>query len=243
MTAPLARSFLRLLAVQGSWNYERMLGLGMGVAAEPLLREGRDAAAHAAAVARASRFFNSHPYLAGLAVGAAARAEHDGVPPAQLERLRGALVGPLGSLGDRLMWAGWLPLVASAAIAGIALGVGWVAVAAFLVVYNLGHLWLRWWALAAGWAHGARVSVAVHSSGLLRAAGWAVSGMALVTGFALPLVAYSLSAPFTGWERGALAAAAVAGFLVLQWFRAVVDGLRIGLGFVAVALVLGLLWR
>ena len=33
MNAPLARAFLRLFAVQGSWNYDRMLGIGVGVAA------------------------------------------------------------------------------------------------------------------------------------------------------------------------------------------------------------------
>ena len=31
------RALLRLFAVQGTWNYERMLGVGMGYAAEPLL--------------------------------------------------------------------------------------------------------------------------------------------------------------------------------------------------------------
>ena len=119
MNAPLARAFLRLFAVQGSWNYDRMLGIGVGVAAEPLLRNLRvgDNGAYHAAVARSARFFNAHPYLAGLAVGAAARAERDGAAPAQIERLRSALIGPLGSLGDRLVWAGWLPLVASAALA------------------------------------------------------------------------------------------------------------------------------
>ena len=35
------RAFLRLFAMQGDWNYERMLGVGMGYAAEPLLEELR----------------------------------------------------------------------------------------------------------------------------------------------------------------------------------------------------------
>lgn len=245
MNAPLARAFLRLFAVQGSWNYDRMLGLGVGVAAEPLLRDlqtGDGDAAYRAAVARSARFFNSHPYLAGLAVGAAARAEHDGAAPAQIERLRSALIGPLGSLGDRLVWAGWLPFVASAAMAAVALGAGWIAVAAFLIVYNAGHVALRWWALREGWALGAKVGSALHSPVLRGSTAWAIPAMALMTGFALPLVAHTLAEPFTGWERGALAAAAVSGFLLLQWLRGALDGLRLGLGFVALALVAGWLW-
>src|SRR5205823_6169424 len=121
----LGRSLLRLFTVQGSWNYERMQGVGMGVAEEPLLRDLRvagDGAAYRSAVARGAHFFNAHPYLCGLAVGAAARAEHEGVPPEQVERLRTALCGPLGSLGDRLVWAGWLPFTSGLALIGVAAG-------------------------------------------------------------------------------------------------------------------------
>src|SRR5439155_246973 len=38
---PLGRSLLRLFTVQGSWNYERLQGIGVGVAEEPLLRDLR----------------------------------------------------------------------------------------------------------------------------------------------------------------------------------------------------------
>src|SRR6266853_4025476 len=147
MKPPLARTLLRLFTVQGSWNYERMLGIGFGVAEEPLLRglPGDNGAAYRAAVARSAHFFNAHPYLCGMAVGAAARAEHDGVPAEQVERLRTALCGPLGSLGDRLVWAGWLPFNSGLALVGIALGLEWSAILGFLVLYNVGHVLLRWW--------------------------------------------------------------------------------------------------
>jgi PTS system mannose-specific IID component len=241
----LAVSFLRLFAVQGSWNYQRMLGIGVGVAEEPLLRDLKnhdgDEAYHAA-VARGAHFFNAHPYLAGLAVGAAARAELDGMPPQQIERFRAALVSPLGALGDQLVWAGWLPLLASAALAAIALGTGWIAVLAFVLIYNIGHITLRWWALAAGWKHGAHVSAALQAAGLQRAIAWAVPAMGLAAGFALPLVAETLAGPFGGWERGTLAAAAVGGFVIMRLIRGAVDGLRLGLGFVALALIGGWLW-
>src|SRR5256884_9559684 len=100
-----------------------MQGIGIGVAEEALLQDlrtegGADGVAYRAAVARGARFFNAHPYLCGLAVGAAARAEHDGVPPEQVERLRTALCGPLGSLGDRLVWAGGLPFTSGLALIG-----------------------------------------------------------------------------------------------------------------------------
>src|SRR5207237_102193 len=75
-----------------------------------------------AALARESHYFNAHPYLASVAVGALARAELDGEPPERIERFRTALAGPLGSVGDRLVWAGWLPFCSLAALAIFGLG-------------------------------------------------------------------------------------------------------------------------
>jgi PTS system mannose-specific IID component len=245
MTPRFGRALLRLFAVQASYNYERMLGLGVGVAEEPLLRGlPADGAAsrYRGAVARGARFFNSHPYLAGLAVGAAARAEHDGAPAELIERLRAALCGPLGSIGDRLIWAGWLPLLSGLTLVAISLGAGWTAVVMFLVVYNIGHVALRWWALRAGWAHGVRVASALHHPLLQRGTALAGPAMACAVGAALPLMAQYLAAPFGAWARVVLAAAAVVGFLAVRWLPGRVTGLRLGLGLAAVALVMGWVW-
>jgi PTS system mannose-specific IID component len=236
----LGRSLLRLFTVQGSWDYERMQGVGMGVAEEPLLRDLRDA--YPAAVARGAHFFNAHPYLCGLAVGATARAEHDGMPPEQVERLRAALCGPLGSLGDRLVWAGWLPLTSGLALIGVALGLGLPAILGFLVLYNVGHVALRWWALRAGWTYGARVALALREPVLQRATALSGPAMAFVVGAALPLVARYLSTGFVGWSRGILAVVAVGGFVLLWWQRARLTGLRLGLALLAVAALAGWLW-
>ena len=118
MTAPASlpwrvqlRILFRLFAVQGSWNYEILLGTGIGFCIEPALRllpGGAHGAAYRAALARQSQYFNCHPYFAGVSVGALAKAELDGESPDRIERFRTALCGPLGSVGDRLVWAAWL---------------------------------------------------------------------------------------------------------------------------------------
>jgi len=239
--AAFARALLRLFAVQGSYNYERMLGVGVGVAEEPLLRDLADEK-YRPAVARGAHFFNAHPYMAGLAIGAAARAEHDGAAPDQIERLREALCGPLGSLGDRLVWAGWLPFLSGLTLAAIALGAGWVAVAAFLVVYNIGHVALRWWALKAGWTHGTRVSVALHHPVLQKTVALLGPAMALAIGAALPLTAAYLSAPFDAWAQLALAIVAALSFVGLRLRGDRLNGLRLSLVIAALALIAGVLW-
>jgi PTS system mannose-specific IID component len=238
-------ALLRLFTVQGSWNYERLIGTGVGVATEPLLRElgAPDSPAYRAALGRSARFFNSHPYLAGVAVGATARAEIDGVPPVMIERLRAALTGPLGSLGDRLVWAGWLPLLSALALAGIARGAGIAAVIAFLAVYNVGHVGLRWWGLRSGWARGPQVALALQASWLRVAAAVVIPATACALGFALPFVVQGAGIGFHGWARITLAGTAAGGFALLVWRPDLLSGLRLGLLLVVAALVAGWVWR
>ena len=245
MNPRLGSALLRLFTVQASWNYERLIGVGTGFAAEPLLRALRDqdGERYRAALGRSTRYFNAHPYLSGVGVGALARAECDGVPAEQIDRLRGALAGPLGSIGDRLVWAGWLPTLSALALAAVAWGVGLPAVAAFLVVYNVGHVTLRWWGLHAGWSRGVRVATALQEPWIRRAGEILTPATALALGFALPLVAQWSGEAFRGWTRITLAAVAAVTFGLLQWRPDVLSGLRLGLVLVAIALVAGILWR
>lgn len=238
----LALAFLRLFTVQASWNYERLIGVGSGVAAEPLLR-GLEPERYRAALARASRYFNAHPYLSGAGVGALARAEQDGLPPEQIERLRGALAGPLGSIGDRLVWAGWLPTLSALTLAAVTWRGGLAAVAVFLVVYNLGHVALRWWALRAGWNYGPRVAAALQEPWMRRVGQYLGPATALALGFALPMVAQWSGDAFRGWARITLAVSAAAAFGLLRWRPDLLSGLRLGLVLVVIALVAGVLWR
>ncbi len=186
--------FLRCLAVQGSWNYEILIGNGIGFCVEPALRRlegGPDGVAYRQALARQCAYFNAHPYLAGLAVGALARAEVDQVAAARIERFRTALCGPLGSVGDRLVWASWLPACSLLGLLFFGAGLPAVGVVlGFLVVYNLGHLALRDWALRAGWRHGMRVATALGHPVLQHGPHYIGRAAAVLGGLALPLAAH-----------------------------------------------------
>ncbi len=234
----------RLFMIQAAWSYERMLGVGFGFAAEPLLRGLKgtgDGRAFREALARQSSFFNAHPYLAALAVGAAARAEADRVPPERIERLRSALVGPLGSLGDRLIWAGWLPACAAVGLLLVALSAGAWAVAVFLVLYNLLHVSLRVWGLRAGWRSGVGVAGALASPGLQRALEAVPPAAAVAVGAALPSVL--LWYPFhAGWEVAAGAAAALAFAAVVRLLQPRATGQVVAAAVLTVVLALGVLW-
>jgi PTS system mannose-specific IID component len=232
--------FMRSFAIQGSWNYRTLQGSGFAFALMPMLRwlHGEDAGRLQDAVARHTALFNAHPYLAGVALGAVARMELDGEDPALIERFKTALRGSLGTLGDRIVWAGWRPTcVLLGVVVLLVTGSAMAAMLVFLIVYNAGHLALRWWALQIGVAYGRQVGDRLRAAPLARwhelitGAGALLLGMTLtfvaagrLTGSRLALVPMALAAlaVFAGWRLGIvvrlpalimLVIVAIAGFL------------------------------
>lgn len=231
----------RMLAVQGSYNYEIMVGNGIGFCIEPALRllpGGRDGAAYRDALARESRYFNAHPYLAAVAVGALARAELEQAPPERIDRFRTALCGPLGSVGDRLVWAGWLPFCSLLALVVFGLGAGpWTVVLTFLIAYNLGHLGLRAWGLEVGWTHGLRVASALGNPILRRGPPQIARAAAVLAGVALPLTLEQIIGPGRRLI-GVVLVAIVLGSILLVRVQSRAEGWRVALGVLLAFLLL-----
>ncbi len=235
------KALLRLMAVQGSWSYERMTGTGVGYASLPLIDEGIADGALAdrsAVVARCSGYFNSHPYLAAVAVGATIRAEKDGASPDAIARLRAALSGPLGALGDQLFWAGMAPLAAALAL----ILVPWFGLWPIAVLV-IGYNYVRWqlgvWALTAGLRDGMRVGTTLRQSALPGVAE-RIQGAALVAvAAAVPLTFRWLSDGMEGRLRMPVLAASMVGvaMAVLPATSSRVNGMRFGLAMILLALL------
>lgn len=184
------RVLLRLLSLQASWTYERMQGVGMAVTMEPLLRPLADFPERArAARARSAQYSNAHPFLAGAAAGALARAELEDQPGERIQRLRTALSGPLGALGDQLFWVGVVPATMGAALIAVAGGGGLLALFAFVVAYNLLRIGVTLWGIRIGLAHGLGVAHAISGSWLPNAASRAGDVAAVSVGAAVPVIA------------------------------------------------------
>lgn len=172
LPARLRRSIeLRAFLVQGSWNYRVMQGTGMAFAILPLLRhlglQGRELDE---ALARHADHFNAHPYLASLALGALARLEVDETEAETVRRFRSAIRGPLGALGDRFIWAAWLPATAAVGLLLHWSGTGGVwAVAAFVILFNIVHLAIRFTGFRIGFEAGTGVGARLRALGT---SGW-----------------------------------------------------------------------
>ncbi|MEO8194568.1 MAG: PTS system mannose/fructose/sorbose family transporter subunit IID [Gemmatimonadales bacterium] len=224
------RIYLRLFAVQASWNYETMIGNGIAFCTEPALRllpGGSQGTQYREALGRQAKYFNAHPYLAGVAVGALARAELDGVPAPLIERFRTALGGPLGSVGDRLVWASWLPLCSLIALGAFGLGARPnLVIAIFLLIYNVGHFVLRAWGLRVGFDRGLRVADALGHPVLRKGPQVVGTAAAFLAGIAIPLAARQL----IGGGRTVAAMTillAMVGGLILARFGERVEGWRL----------------
>lgn len=239
---PDTRALLRLLSVQGAWSYERMLGIGVANAAQPLLAElrGSEPVRHAEATARSAEFFNANPNLAGLAVGALVRAELDLTPGPQIQRLRAALCSPLGALGDQLFWAGLVPALAAFAVAGAVLGLGVWAGLAMVAAYTAARIWVLRWGLRTGLGAGTAVGQELGRSWLPRAIApvGALAGFAV--GLALPLAAAWLPSSATRFEATAMLLVALVGIALSRWLTPTVTAVRFALMATGVALLLRL---
>jgi PTS system mannose-specific IID component len=164
-------TFLRSFLIQGSWTYHTMIGAGFAFAMLPGLKRifDDDPASMDTSVRRHLDHFNAHPYLANLALGAALRLEAEGADAQTVRRFKAAVRGPLGGLGDSLVWAAWLPTVSLTALALWWLGLpSWVVVGVFLVVYNAGHLALRIWGFRAGLRDGRDVARTLSEARLVQ---------------------------------------------------------------------------
>ncbi len=238
---PRGQTLIRLLGVQAAWTYERMAGIGVGHAAAPLLRShyrDRPPEERRAAVARSAEYFNSHPYLAGVAVGAVVRAERDGVPGPAISRLRTALSGPLGAMGDQLIWAGEVPAMMGIALAALP-WIGWWTVPLLLVAHNAWRFWITRWGLDLGLAEGLNVGAALQRSWLPRAASDAQRAGAFGVGLGVPIVAGWLLAGTDGTGTLLVLGAATAGLGLMLWprTRTRITGVRFGLALMVVALL------
>lgn len=218
-----------------------MLGVGMGYSAAPLLRDlaDSDPERYRQAVVRSAEFFNSHPYLAGLALGASVQAEYDKVPGEQVARLRTTLCSPLGALGDQVFWSGLVPALIAVTLIALSLGAGWWVVPVAFVLYAAVRLGTGWWALKTGLASGMNVAQAIAGSWLPAAARRLGPAAAFLVGAAVPVAAAWLWQAVKLEHFPLLATVVVVGLGLSARFGARVTAIRFALA----ALVLTLIWQ
>lgn len=151
----LRRVRLRQFLLQGCWNYEGMQNVGFAYCMLPALRERYDESPEELlrALKRHLEFFNTHPAMAGVILGASVRLEErvatGGADPRAVGTFKVGLMGSLGAIGDSYFWGALKPM---ASVAGVILSLvhPLLGIAALLLLYNVSHLRIRYRGFAAG---------------------------------------------------------------------------------------------
>ncbi len=181
------RVFLRTLALQASWNSQRMQNLGLLSCLLPFRRtQPRDITQDRLFCRRYYEFFNTNPYFANYLIGGLIRLEEEKskgaeLPPGMTATYRDSLGRTFASLGDQLIWMGLRPaLIMAICLMGLH---GWEGgILLTVAVFALGQLWLRWWALGRGYELGLDILQLLRSPHWHRAIIWMGRIAMLLTG-------------------------------------------------------------
>jgi mannose/fructose/N-acetylgalactosamine-specific phosphotransferase system component IID len=154
----LFRLYLRSFFVQNGWSYERMMALGFVWILKPLTqRLFSSPVDQKSFLKRHLSSFNANPYLVNYAVGAVVKMEEEKTPEEEIVRFKSSLRGPLGAIGDRLIWQNLRPaLLILGLILAVTIG-AWGALILWLI-FNLYQAYLRARGMIKGYKLGSRLS-------------------------------------------------------------------------------------
>lgn len=216
------RLAVRSLFLQVLLNYHTMQGGGYLFALWPWLRKTEQ---DQQCVQASGDYLNAHPVLAAFAIGALRRRLEEGdfqKDPQAFAEWQTALCGPLGMVGDALIWDRWKPLLFSLGVLvmlcfpSMPLPV-WIGVAVgCLLMYNVPLFWVRVWGVKEGYRLGTDVLSVLSRPAVARARRYLSVLGALLAG-ALFAVALVRSASDSLFCAGQFLLAFSVTFLATRW--------------------------
>ncbi len=156
--------FLHSLFIQTVWNYKSMVSVGFTFSLWAKCKHViTDKKERIAFLKRHLSFFNTHPYMASYAIGAITRLEEEhkktGNPDLNsINKLKNALIGPLGAIGDQVFWQSLKPGVVLFGILGLLLTEQLQSrlfiLVLILFIYNIPHFVIRYRGVKIGYEQG-----------------------------------------------------------------------------------------
>ncbi|QUL99360.1 MAG: PTS system mannose/fructose/sorbose family transporter subunit IID [Candidatus Fermentithermobacillus carboniphilus] len=189
----------RQFFLQSAWNFERMQNLGWAFVVLPALKKfyRNDPEKLKAAVKRNLEFFNTQPYMAAPILGISLAMEEGvvrgEVAPESISAFKVATMGPLAGVGDSLFWMTIRPICLGIGIA-LAQGGNIIGPIVSLVLFNIPHLWTRYYPFVKGYELGVSF-LATIKSGIKRVTeSLSVLGMMVLGAMTATMVSISTKA-------------------------------------------------
>lgn len=164
--------FWRANFLQASMNYERFQHIGWVFLMIPILKKlYTTKESLAGALKRHLEFFNTHPYLPTFVAGMVIAMEEKGEDADTVRGVKVALMGPLGGIGDAIIWLTFLPIFAGIGVS-LSMQGNIAGPVIYLVLMNILNFGIKYWGLFFGYNMGLQMlkSLSDKTQALSRAA-------------------------------------------------------------------------
>lgn len=185
---------IRSLALQASFNYERMQGAGWLFGLNPALRKiHKNDTDMSRSMQLHMEFFNTHPFLVSFIMGVVLAMERSKERLSVIRAIKVAMMGPLGGIGDALFWLTLLPICAALGVS-LAMEGSIMGPILFLLLFNVVHFGLRFGLAHYGYNAGSRAISALkeHTQKFSHAA--TIVGLTVVGGLIATFVRLQMTA-------------------------------------------------
>ncbi|GBD80719.1 PTS system mannose-specific transporter subunit IID [Tetragenococcus halophilus subsp. halophilus] len=191
----LRKVFWRSFQMEFSWHYERQMNLAYAYAMIPILkRVYKSKEQMSASLKRSLEFFNTTPHIVTLILGINAameeeNAEDENFDVSTIDSIKTSLMGPLAGIGDSFFW-GTLRLIATGIGTSLALQGNILGPILFLLVFNVPHILLRYFATNWGYKLGTGFLKKIQENGMMESLtfGAAIIGLMVVGGMTATLI-------------------------------------------------------
>jgi len=191
----LRKVFWRSFQMEFSWHYERQMNLAYAYAMIPILKKVyKTKEQMSASLKRQLEFFNTTPHIVTLILGINAameeeNAEDENFDVTAIDSIKTSLMGPLAGIGDSFFW-GTLRLIATGIGTSLALQGNILGPILFLLVFNVPHILLRYFATNWGYRLGTGFLKKIQENGMMESLtfGAAIIGLMVVGGMTATLI-------------------------------------------------------
>ena len=168
----LKKMFLRGLALEYSWNYERQQNMGYCYAMLPIIKKlYKKKEEQIEAVKRHMEFFNTTPYVSTLVLGIStameeSNANNEDFDTSSISSVKASLMSPLAGIGDSLFW-GTLRVIATGVGTSLSLQGNILGPILFLLLFNIPQFIVRYVCMISGYKFGTKFLEKIEDSGLM----------------------------------------------------------------------------
>lgn len=171
----LRQMFWRSLTLSGTWNYVNAQGIAIGYMMLPFLKkkykDEQDDTKLKEAMKRSIGYYNVTPAVSTFPIGIASSMEEenaklDDFDTNSINAVKASLMGPLSGIGDSFFW-GTFRVIAGGIGISLATQGNILGPILFLLLYNIPHLFVRFYGLRLGYNLGSQFIKKAFENGVI----------------------------------------------------------------------------